>query len=384
MKTTRHSLLAKGLMVLLALLIMVFAFTYSWYTSEPKVDASGISASIESTGDFEYAIGFYNNGTAGSYKATAFTKDSSALNLESLKVYDGTSDNKDGQDAGGYYHNYNLLHDYKPIDVTGDGRTLIRPAMQYGNKEINMSSLDYSIAEPNTQYISFDLYFRSKSTGVSIKLGDGSWAKGGCEVTSGGSMTGANATNKSTYGDFSRDAIVGAVRIAFVPYDYSTDLGNIPATLADYQQNTPEFLHNYAMNETGALVWLPRPDLHIVEPANGGLTGWTLTTNSTAADDKVHKYYNIFNCQPAKTAAEGGYASNNTKYHTTEAHNNTITPENLTAASQEFTTISNAVKIGDYYYTKVNVRIWVEGTDLEARRATSGGQFEVNFKFTTT
>ena len=41
------------------------------------------------------------------------------------------------------------------------------------------------------------------------------------------------------------------------------------------------------------------------------------------------------------------------------------------------------IEIGDYYYSKVNVRIWVEGTDLESRRAFSGGRFAVNFKFKT-
>ena len=219
MKTTRHSLLAKGLMVLLSLLVMVFAFTYSWYKNDPEVSASGISASVESTGDFEYAIGFYNNGTGGEYKVIDFTNQTSALNLERLKVYDGTASDNDGNDSGRYYHYYNLLHDYKPIDVTGDGRTLIRPDMSYGNATINEASNDYSIAQPNVQYISFDLYFRSTVPGTPIKLGNGSWAKAACEITGGGSMTGANATNKSTYGDFSRDAIVGAVRIGFIPYD---------------------------------------------------------------------------------------------------------------------------------------------------------------------
>lgn len=363
MKTTRHSLLAKGIMVLLSLLVMVFAFTYSWYTSTSEpVTADGLSARVESAGDFEYAIGFYNNGTGGNYKTTDFTKESTALNLESLKVYDGTSSDNDGNDSGRYYHNYNLLHDYKPIDVTGDGRTLIRPAMSYGNTEIDAASNDYSIAEPNVQYISFDLYFRSKVPGISIKLGNGSWAKGACEINS-GNMTGASATNKSTYGNFSRDAIVGAVRIAFVPYDYSSERDNIPSTLGAFQANTPDFLHNRA-----SFIWLPRPDLHLTD--NGGTTGWTLTTNSTSDPDKQHVYYNIFDTSAPRS--------------TSTVYDNTITPNALTASSQEFCRVSNEVQYGEYYYTKVNVRIWVEGTDAESRRATSGGQFAVNFKFTTT
>lgn len=378
MKTTRHSLLAKGLMVLLSLLVMAFAFTYSWYTDTPEVTASGISGSVESTGDFEYAIGFYNNGTGGVYKITPFTNQTSALNLERLEASDGET--------------YNLLHDYKPIDVTGDGRTLIRPSMSYGNSEINEASTDYSIAEPNVQYISFDLYFRSTAPGTPIKLGNGSWVKAGCELKNFSSLIGSsNSTdfNKSSYGDFSRDAIAGAVRVAFIPYDYSSTIGNIPSSLSAFEQNTPDYLHDRAM-----FIWLPRPDIYLA-PNQSGLTGWTLTQATTGTDPvavtrttDVHKYYNIFNCQPAKSAAEGGIAAGTSTYHTNETYNNTILPSTLRTASQEFTSINNSVSFVEsgttYYYTKVNVRIWVEGTDTEARRATSGGKFEVNFKFTTT
>lgn len=390
MKTTRHSLLAKGLMVLLSLLVLIFAFTYSWYANEPKVTASGISASVESAGDFEYAIGFYNNGTGGNYKITNFTNETTALNLEQLKIYDGTSANNDGYDSKGYYHNYNLLHDYKPIDVTGDGRTLIRPSMSYGNQEIDRASNDFSVAVPNEQYISFDLYFRSTVPGVSINLGNGSWVKGGCELNSFSSMIGSSTSasfNKSTYGNFSRDAIAGAIRIAFIPYDYSTELNNIPSNISAFEDNTPAYLHNRAM-----FVWVPRPDIYL-RPNQEGLTGWTLTqvanqnTTAVTGTTDIHQYYNIFNCQPAKSATEGGIPSDDNTYHTEATYDNTVTPATLATASQNFSQTNNLLQFTEggttYYYSKVNVRIWVEGTDTEARRATSGGKFEVNFKFTT-
>ena len=47
MRTTRHSLMAKGILVLLSLLIMIFVFTYSWYAPENKpIVASGITATL--------------------------------------------------------------------------------------------------------------------------------------------------------------------------------------------------------------------------------------------------------------------------------------------------------------------------------------------------
>jgi len=382
MRTTRHSLLAKGIMVLLSLLVLMFTVTYSWFGHFSTADSSGIAARVESTGDFEYAIGFYNNGTGGAYKVTPFTNQTSALDLEHLLATDNVT--------------YNLLHDYKPIDITGDGRTLIRPSMSSGNSSIVTSTTDFSIAQPNVQYISFDLYFRSASSGVPINLGSGSWVKGGCEINNFASMIGSSAAstfNKSTYGNFSRDAIAGAVRIAFIPYDYSTTLSNIPATLSAFQDNTPNYLHDRAM-----FVWLPRPDLKL--NSTNSLTGWTLTQaadTSTAADastdghigSNIHKYYNIFECQPYKSAADGGIASSDSeRYHKEVAYDNTVTPAVLATASQNFSTTNPSVSFVEggktYYYSKVNVRIWVEGTDLEARRATSGGKFEVNFQFKTT
>lgn len=360
MKQNRHTLMAKGIMVLLSLMVLVFILAFSWFSTKQTADATGLSGGIEADGDFEYAIGFYNNSTGGSYKITDYTSDSTALNLKALRVYDGTSSNNDGNDSGRYYHDYNLLHDYTPIDVTGDGRTLIRPAMSYGNRQIDQSSNDYSLADPNVQYITFDLYFRSKSTGVPIKLGNGSWAKGNSEINNLG-YTGSSTSatfNKSTYGNFSKDAIIGAVRIAFVPY--TKGLPASFASLSAYEDDTPEYLADSA-----SLLWLPKPELQLNEPSGGGVTGWTLSTN---ANNNQHTYYSIF---------ETGHPKQIKTYPST------ITTSMITSQNREFARIDNSVHIGEYYYTKASVRIWVEGTDAEARRATSGGKFEVNFKLTT-
>ena len=368
MKTTRHSLMAKGIIVLLSLLVLVFAFSYSWFAPPNRpVNASGLTLAAESSGDFEYAIGFYNSQTLNTYKYTNFTNESTALNLENLQASDGVY--------------YNLLHDYVPIDVTGDGATLIRPSMLYGNSSINTESVDYSIADPNVQYVNFDLFFRSKVRDVSIKLGDGSYAIGACELNTGtktdagrGSLTNsslANSTygyNQSTYGSFSKDAIVGAVRVAFVPYL----IGSNQVTSSNLYSNTPEYLDSNSSNTT---LWLPRPDFHA--NANDTTTGWTLSAATYPASysnaDATHTYYNIFK----------NLSDSDPNFHKVVNYSGTVTPSVLANESQEFTSISSTLRIGEYYYTKVNVRIWIEGTDIESRRAFSGGRFAVNFKFTT-
>lgn len=370
MKSNRHSLVAKGIMVLLSLLVLVFAFTYSWLAPPNRpVNASGLNMVAESSGDFEYAIGFSNSETGYDYLVTDFTNSSTRLNFEALKIHESDTET------------YNLLHDYKPIDVTGDGATLIRPAMSYGNSQIDTDSVNYSIANPNVQYLTFDLFFRSKVQGVSLKLGNGSYAVGACEIKTNtvsdvgnGALTNSSSAgtlgfNKSNYGNFSKDAIVGAVRVAFVPYLF----GNDKVTSSNIQNDTSEYIDSDSANTT---LWLPRPDVHV--NSNDTTSNWTLSTATYPAayqaDDGKHTYYNIFKNYQSSDAAH---------YHKIETFSNTITPTSLAAQSYEFTRINSTVQIGDYYYTKVNVRVWVEGTDLESRRALSGGRFAVNFKFTT-
>ena len=139
---------------------------------------------------------------------------------------------------------------------------------------------------------------------------------------------------------------------------------------------TPQYLEKSA-----SVLWLPRPDLKL--NPNDGTTGWTITSGASATNatytlspeqgaptyhNNTHTYYGIFNSSVGRNIVE---------------YTPTVTPATLSQSSQEFTRISDSVKIGNDYYTKVNVRIWVEGTDIESRRATSGGKFEVNFKFTT-
>lgn len=392
MKTTRHSLMAKGILVLLSLLVLIYVFTFSWYVERPKVSVSGISGGVESTGDFEYAVGFHTSQTFDEYVITTWTNESSALQFDSLNARKATD-----QDVPANYSTYNLLYDYTPIDVTGDGATLIRPAMSYGNSQINTTVNDYSLADPNVQYINFDLFFRSATAGVGIKLGDGSFAVGASEIKNGditdvsnGALNGTVAAssrygyNESGYGSFSKDAIVGAIRVAFVPYTYEDTTNNISGVnSSNLYSDTSIFT-----SKSASLLWMPRPEIKVNPNVVNGdeqNTGWTLSTNAanstytlenfgqTIYHNNKHTYYKIF---------EGADTASN---HTVAEYADTVTPTVLadSNADNTFTSIGNQVKIGDYYYSKVNVRIWVEGTDLESRRAFSGGRFAVNFKFKT-
>ncbi|MBQ3264956.1 MAG: hypothetical protein IJH07_04175 [Ruminococcus sp.] len=387
MKITRHSLMAKGILVLLSLLIIIFVFTFSWFT--PPIEdnyASGVSMKTKAGSDFEYAIGFQTSQTGGRYLVTDFTSmGEEEWDIEHLEV-------------DGYENTFNLIYDYNPIDITGDGVTLIRPNMEYGNWKINTGTDDYSIAEANTQYISFDIIVRSKSRSM-LSLGPQSYAVGDCEKTivnnetvdvpDGSQLIGASVTRKSDYGNFSKDAIVGAVRVAFIGFD---DDGSITA------DSLMQDLQNDKLADTPSLLWVPRPDLYLNNNnRDQEVTGWSLNTGvastdtfnlqSSAMTDSAystyrHQQYDIFN------NTNNSVVTNNSSYvriSSKDANDNCYRFNDnvsLFPITYEKTVTENNQSV-TYYYGKTRVRIWVEGTDTESRRALAGGKFRFNFDLTT-
>ena len=403
MRTTRHSLMAKGILVLLSLLILIFVFTYSWYQPpNTPVNASGITASVRNTTtDFQYAIGFSTSQTGGAYKHTEFTNNVNAdLDLEHLYASDDTQQQ----------HPINLLYDYNPTDLTGDGVTLVRPAMNYGNWSINTASRNYSIAEENVQYITFDLIFRTQVEDTTIKLDADSYAKGDCEAYSGhysttyngkkGLLGDTDSFNKENkYGAFSVDAVVGAVRVAFLEYvDNNESADTIIGTKLTEYESTP------------LLVWVPRPDIYLNNNPTGiknhdkDTTGWALDTNvasnttynldvdGTLRDKSdystyAHEYYNVFDVGQNETPTIVTYndAVASTINTSAPANTNKVTfgtQRDLIELDHINDTNNDGVPDDGFYYGKVRVRIWLEGTDSESRRALAGGKFNVYFHIT--
>lgn len=362
MKTTRHSLMAKGIMVLLSLLVLIFAFTYSWFIVPPtSVSATGITVSTNTQVDFEVAIGFSSSDTRYAYTVSDFKTNENPIILTAIPKTIG-EDTK----------TYNLLRDYSPKDVTGNGAKLFIPVLTGDSpRTINTTTDSYTTVTPNKEYISFDMIFRSANA-CRVYLDTDSYVKAACEstpgdghlteTTSGGTSLAYNDERRSGYGMFSADAVVGAVRVAFIDYTGLT-LSDIDADSASLLNSNPE------------VIWLPRPDVYLYNN-NNATSGWELitgitegqttatladgTTEITLDDDTyTHSYYDL--------GVDGT--------HTIKAFTNTITECN--ADSIVTVNVYNAEE--DLYYGKVRVNIWIEGTDAEARRAISNGSFYVNF-----
>ena len=354
-KKQNTSLIIKAVMLLLALIVMVFVASLAWFAPPDRpVDAEGLSVSTQASKEFDIAIGFKNSATDYQYVMTGYDND---FNLKSVTTNDGK--------AG-----INVLQDFSPIDVTGDGATLVRPTMQSKNKDIDRTNNSFTTVIPNKEYISYDLYFRADKE-CKVILDSDSFVKGAIEeaVRDGNLVQNAKTENnrKADEGNYSKDAIVGAVRVAFV--NYTSFL---------------EGEDTKSRNNSPSLLWLPRPDIHLCakkpESDKDIEDSWTLATHVQPGDPEHYTYY--------PSHSDKG----NWLYYDTYTHHyysyalaedshiiGDINYENtVTSPDGNFVCDVNIQGEDNKFYGKTQVNIWIEGCDAEARRTMAGGMFSVN------
>ena len=437
MKQTRHSLMAKGIMVLLSLLILAFVITFAWFIDpDSPVTASGLSLSTKSDADFQMAIGFSNSDTSGNYYITDFTdSENTKIDFERLHV---TKNAKLANNVTTYNTTlstdtatYNLLSDFKPIDLTGDGITLFRPEMTFKNRSINFSAatVDKSIVD-NKQFISFDLYIRSTSQAYAIALDSGSYVLAACEVDNTQSnmetldaqiangtkvpsvsmkdhskLVNTTVLRPSKYSEnsskhFSEDCVIGAVRISFAQYNPVTNLADFVSTKV-----TPADAATKLDADTRK-VWIPRSDIYLQDTQNAD--DWTLVTSSDTgvwsstdvtfqSTDEMnngrtityknaaaeHRYYDeskMFIEDPQNPGQQILNPNIPSRFSTIDGVITDIAQgdDNIIVEAASLSN-NDPVFDGTYYYGKCRINLWVEGCDAEARRAIDGGSFVFGF-----
>lgn len=368
-KTINSSLIIKAIMLLLAFIVMVFIATSAWFVSEDApVTASGISVSSQGSAEFDIAIGFETSQTNG-YVVSPFLKE---YNLTSLPVVIDDKDTVETEDDDRVF--YDVFYDFSPLDVTGNGVTLVRPNLTLKNSKIdtNSATMGYSNVDPNQDYISFDMLVRCNEQ-CNLYLDSGSVAYGKAENTTDGTLhndtSGVLSDSESTKmsSDFSTDAIVGALRVSFTDYpEYRTDKQTIA------EGTTPDAL------------WIPRSDIRYQQ-----------------IDDNANLYYDIpdyedsyasYTIQGADDVKMNTYRHHYFEY-SVDSSGNTV------GEYKEFTEAITIVELNKddigickvdkynetdgFYYGKVHVNIWLEGCDSESRRALRGGEFIINFDITS-
>lgn len=312
-KRDTKSLVMKNLIVMAVLIIIALTGVISWFTNKTEATADGINVTCEAPDGLEVAIVPHGSNEKLNYQAGKIdlTKCESLSDLFSnLSFEELTSDG---------------LHFYKP-KLNQSGSTV---TVDTTDKWLDAEDYAYKNHSDGTSipYLSLDIYMRSKNAHT-IVLGSDTYIKPNSDK-----LNGADSGNKSELGDFSKDCIVGAVRM-------STVVGNEPK------------------------LWIPAPNI---------LYDYDKGTVSTKITDKnsesfKHKYWEVTDLQPSsdEQVAEDVIVNNNCDYKI--GKNDAL---NI-ALSQD-----NDDKLFKANFT---LNIWVDGEDTEARQAMVGGKFTASIK----
>lgn len=312
-KRDTKSLVMKNLIVMAVLIAIALTGVISWFTNKTEATADGINVICEAPDGLEVAIVPHGSNEKLNYQAGKIdlTKCESLSDLFSnLSFEELTSDG---------------LHFYKP-KLNQSGSTV---TVDTTDKWLDAEDYAYKNHSDGTSipYLSLDIYMRSKNAHT-IVLGSDTYIKPNSDK-----LNGADSGNKSELGDFSKDCIVGAVRM-------STVVGNEPK------------------------LWIPAPNI-LYDYDNGTVS--TKITDKNSESFK-HKYWKVTDLQPSpnEQEAEGVIVNNKCNYEIGENDALNI------ALSQD-----NDDKL---FKEKFTLNIWVDGEDAEARQAMVGGKFTASIK----
>lgn len=313
-------MIAKNLIVLFTVALAGFCGIQAWFTDKRSAEANGIAVECQAPDGIEIAVVGHDAPAPANDK---YTVGNITLNKTNCK----------------------FLENLQLTEITGDGIDFRKPALiQSGGQAQVDPNADWSDPTANVHYLSFDLYIRSKSQ-YNISIGEKSTIKPDAPQLT--ASDGASIKNESKYGNFSRDAVVGAVRFSVVDY------------------NTAPF--------TKKLLWLPAPNIFLDQ--NGD--EYTLSDDKQSGVSYSHVYYDTKKKKQTVSSAEQDAAF---------VVNKGFVGGKFTYELGKNQRIAELTKSKDstdpYYSAMVTCNMWIEGEDAEARLALVNGKFNVNLVLT--
>lgn len=291
MKKERTFLYFKLLVILFALM----ASSYAWFTHGTRMNMDGLSIKTRGVQNLSFSL---DGGVTWD--------DDQSLNLDENFKFDS--------------------------EITGDGINFYVP----NSRREDGRPISFTDAVSGKNYIEFEIRFKSEDT-IGLFLESESFVK----PTAGDNnsdLFGTDVIRKSISGNFTRDLIAGAVRVAFIENDI-VDGKAVPK------------------NET-KLVWAPNPNYELIKNANG---------YNFLLDSKNKQNYNTLDKDNLNPKIVRNIKDNvNASYDLGSASGDPM----LLYLDQP-----NEVK-------SLTVRIWVEGNDREADTSLKGGVFRIYLGFT--
>lgn len=313
-------MIAKNLIILVVLVFVSILAMWAWFTNKSSATADGIDVKCDVPDGIQIAV------VAPGAIPTEEDYVEGSIKISADK--------------------FSFMEDLVLSEVTSDGKTFYKPALIQSNgiayPDVN-EAWDKAVANEN--YLSFDLYIRSK-TSYTVSLTTNSKFT----TLHPDQLIGENAFNKSTEGNYSRDCIVGATRFSVVDYNDKKE-GDLK------------------------LLWIPRPDIYF----NG--TGVDLDVPETGESSYdgltyKHKYYEV--TDTSKTDKTINNKSGIKYFKTSKVNDN---GEYVLPGKTEIAVLGKTND--EKFYTKcVRCNMWVDGEDSEDRLALVKGKFQIYLDLT--
>lgn len=311
-------MIAKNLIVLFTVALAGFCGIQAWFTDKRSAEANGIEVECQAPDGIEIAVVGHGGDAPDKYTVGNIT-----LNKT----------------------DYPFLENLQLTEITGDGTFFRKPALIQSGGQANVDTkAEWSEPTANEHYLSFDLYIRSKSQ-YNISIGKKSTIKPDAPQLT--TQDGTGIKNKSKYGNFSRDSVVGAVRFSVV----------------DYKSAPP----------SKKLLWLPAPNILLKQTTDE----YTLSDNMPSGESYSHVYYD--------TKKEHQTVSSTADANAFVVNNDGFVDGKFTyelGKDQSIAQLKKSSENDQFYSAMVTCNMWIEGEDAEARLALVNGKFNVNLVLT--
>lgn len=318
-------MIAKNLIVLFAVALAGFCGIQAWFTDNRSAEANGIEVECQAPDGIEIAVVGHDAPVPANDK---YTVGNITLNKTNCK----------------------FLENLQLTEITGDGTFFRKPALiQSGGQAHVDTKAEWSEPTANEHYLSFDLYIRSKSQ-YNISIGKKSTIKPDAPQLT--TQDGTGIKNKSKYGNFSRDSVVGAVRFSVV----------------DYKSAPP----------SKKLLWLPAPNILLEQTTDV----YTLSDDKENGDSYSHVYYNTKKEKKtvSSTDVDSAFVVNNKGF--VDGKFTYELGKNKSIAELKKSSDTDTDPYYGDYGAMVTCNMWIEGEDAEARLALVNGKFKVNLVLT--
>lgn len=297
---------------------------------------SVLSISVTST----FAWFFMNSDVEVDYGSEIVCETGTSLEVS---IYQGIDEETGGEKWSGFSSKVKKSNiTAKLQDITGDGVDLYSAVSLKSDENGNLVPSGFTKAvsidkDGFGDYIELHIKLRSVNP-MNVYFGG--------ESTVSPTYEGDNPDN--IYGDFSKDYIAGAMRIAVL------------------EKNLDD-------SETLKMLWAPNPTYELVRDKEKG----TYSFNKNGAIEN-YKYYKCIDEENSEFELHKVEVDDliNKKF----IIGSTNTDDTLINNSPLLTTITPTAN--DFGYASLIVRVWFEGTDREADQALSGGQAKMNLVFT--